>query len=103
MNICANDAAADVVLRDQPSSFSIGSMIRLREERAEKETASARKQNPTMIQAPRSCCCRDEVVEVMDCLCQGWAGAIILGTAGWRSCGERRGWHALDAALPASR
>src|SRR5262245_30639107 len=100
MKICASDAAAEVVVRDQPISFSIGSMIRLSEERAEKDTASARKQKPTMIQAPRSgsCCGR---AAVMDCLCQGGAAAIILGGAGSRACGERRGWHALDAVLRA--
>ena len=101
MEICTSASALEIWLRDQPSSFSIDVVTRLSEDRAENEIASTRKQKPTMIQAPRSCCCRVEVMDVMDCLCQGWAGAIILGDAGCRSCGERRGWHALDAALSA--
>jgi hypothetical protein len=53
-----------------------------------------------MIQAPRSRCCREDVMELMECLCQGGAAAIILAGAACRVCGERRGWHALNAALP---
>src|SRR5262247_3957399 len=89
MAICTSARAFEIWLLDHPSSFSIEVMTRLRDERAEKETASTRKQKPTMIQAPRSCCCREEAVELMECLCQGRAEAIILAGA---ACG-----HAANA------
>src|SRR5262249_25259696 len=88
--------------RDHPCSLCIAVITRLREERAEKDTASARKQKPTMIQAPKSGSCR-ACGDVMDCLCQGQARAIILIAAGRHPCGKRRGWHAPDAALPLRR
>ena len=60
MTSCASEIAPAVVVRLQPSSFSRESMIWLTDERAEKDTARAKKQTPTMIQAARSRDCRED-------------------------------------------